>query len=87
MIVNDEPDVLKNSVLSLLSEGELTSVHEALPKTHLRRGDQYLDLEHLRRGVQHADGAETSMASLLPRKAIHEDTWRRVLRRLDAPRS
>jgi hypothetical protein len=71
-------------VLRLLSEGELASVSAADAKTHLRRGDQYLDLEQLQLGPQRADGTMTSMGNALPRKAIHEDTWRRILRQLKA---
>jgi hypothetical protein len=72
----------RESVLKLLSEGEIASVSSAEAKTHLRRGDHYLDLEHLEQGVQRADGSATNMEHVLPRKAIHEDTWRRILRKL-----
>jgi hypothetical protein len=73
-------------LLELLSEGEMATYEAADSKTHLRRGDEYLDLEHLQLGVQRADGTATSMGALLPRKAIHEDTWRRLLRHLKAAR-
>jgi hypothetical protein len=76
----------KTKLLSLLSEGEMAGLAEADAKTHLRRGDEYLDLEQLQRGVQRADGTATSMGQLLPRKAIHEDTWRRLLRQLKTER-
>lgn len=72
----------RDQISSLLSEGEAASVSSAATNTHLRRGDEYLDLEHLERGVQRADGAVAELAQTLPRKAIHEDTWRRILRQL-----
>lgn len=72
------------AILKLLSDGEITSVSSAEAKTDLRKGDEYLDLEHLLRGVQRADGSKTNAASLLPRRAVHEDTWRRILRQLNA---
>ena len=74
----------REQVSALLSEGETASVSSAATSTHLRRGDEYLDLEHLEKGVQRADGAVTGLAQMLPRKAIHEDTWRRILRQLKA---
>jgi hypothetical protein len=69
-------------ILELLSAGEMASLKAAAVETHLRRGDEYLHLEHLERGVLRADGTATSLDALLPRKAIHEDTWRRILRHL-----
>ena len=72
----------REQVSALLSEGEADSVSSAATNTHLRRGDEYLDLEHLERGVQRAEGAVAELAQVLPRKAIHEDTWRRILRQL-----
>lgn len=67
------------NVLKLLSPGEVASVNTA---DAIRRGDEYLDLEQPQRGVLRADGSPMSMAHVLPRKAINEDTWRRVLRQL-----
>jgi hypothetical protein len=82
-----EPKGLNGAkLLELLSEGERASLEAADSKTHLRRGDEYLDLEQLQRGVQRADGNSTTMGTRLPRKAIHEDTWRRVLRLLETAR-
>lgn len=73
-------------LLQLLSDGERASVEAANTDVQLRRGQEYLDLEELQRGVQRADGTPTNAGALLPRTAIHEDTWRRVLRRLQAIR-
>jgi hypothetical protein len=71
-------------VLKLLSQGEIWSANTAEAKTHLRLGDLYLDLEHLQLGVQRSDGTTIKTNHILPRKAIHEDTWRRILRQLKA---
>ena len=70
--------------MQLLSDGEIASVSTAETQTHLRRGDEYLDLEHLQQGVLRADGAVANLSHVLPRKAINEDTWRRILRQLKA---
>jgi hypothetical protein len=74
------------AILQFLSAGEVASLDSAEAKTHLRRGDEYLDLEDLQRGVQRADGTRTSVQDLLPHKAVHEDTWRRILRHVNAAR-
>ena len=74
------------NIMKLLSDGELSSISSAETETHLRRGDEYLDLEHLQQGVLKADGSTPRIPHALPRKAIHEDTWRRVLRALMAAR-
>jgi hypothetical protein len=74
----------REHVLQLLSAGELAGVGTADTHTHLRRGDEYLDLEQLQRGVLRADGAVTNLSQVLSRKAINEDTWRRILRQLKA---
>jgi hypothetical protein len=74
----------REHVMTLLSDGEVASVSTAETKTHLRRGDEYLDLEHLEQGVLRADGAVANLGHVLPRKAINEDTWRRIVRQLRA---
>ena len=75
-----DKDLTRDRVLGLLSEGEAARVG-SIGATILRRGDEYLDLEQLQLGVQRADGVTTS-AHALSRKAIQEDTWRRILRQL-----
>lgn len=72
----------REHVMALLSNGEVASVSTAETTTHLRRGDEYLDLEHLEQGVLRADGAVANLGHVLPRKAINEDTWRRIVRQL-----
>jgi hypothetical protein len=79
----DESELLtRDHILKLLSEGEVTRFSSTTTQT-LRKGDEYLDLERLQLGVQRADGF-TSNGHVLSRKAIQEDTWRRVLRQLKA---
>ena len=43
------------------------------------KGDEYLDLEHLDEGVRKADSLIVDMGRVLPRKAIHEITWSKIL--------
>ena len=74
----------RDDILNLLSEGEVASVDTANAKAQLGNGDEYLDLQELQQGVQRAKIGATPMGQVLPRKAIYEDTWRRILRQLKA---
>jgi len=71
--------ITRESVLKLLSDAEVASVSTAETADRLLDGEEYLDLQQLGRGVQRAVGANANMGRVLPRKAIHEATWSRVL--------
>jgi len=75
--------VVRDSVLKLLSETELARVSNAEGGARLADGDEYLDL--LGQGVRTAHGAPAPTARLLPKKAVHADTWNRILAVLAAP--
>jgi len=74
----------RDRILKLLSEGEFADVGSAGSQPRLGNGDEYLDLEQLHQGVQKARAAVIPVGHVLARKAIHEDTWRRILRQLKA---
>jgi len=74
----------RDAILKLLSDAEVTSVSTAEAAERLADGDEYLDLEHLDEGVQRASGAGTPMGRVLPRKAVREQTWGKILRQLAA---
>jgi hypothetical protein len=74
----------RQDIWLLLSDGEIASVDSANTKSQLGNGDEYLDLEQLQQGVHRAKVGITPMGHVLPRKAIHEDTWRKVMRQLKA---
>ena len=76
----------RDGILKLLSDAEIASVSIAESAPRLGSGDEYLDLEHLDWGVQRAIGATAPMGCVLPRKAVQEETWGRILRYLAAPR-
>jgi hypothetical protein len=77
--------VTRNAILGLLSNEEIASVSTAETAYRLNAGDEYLDLEDLERGVQRARGEVSPTANLLPRNAVSEETWERVVSQLVAP--
>lgn len=66
----------RNAILALLTEGEVAFVRAA---TDLPAGEEYIDLEEPAKGVQTAFGNIARPAGgLLPKNAIHENTWRKI---------
>jgi hypothetical protein len=72
-------NIARERVLTLLSDDEVASVSTAETATRLLDGEEYLDLEQLERGVQQARKAGPAMGRVLPRKAVHKDTWSKIL--------
>jgi hypothetical protein len=72
----------RDRILKLLSDDEIASVSTAESTRRLGDGDEYLDLEALDQGVRRAPRTDTLMGQVLPRKAVQEDTWSRILREL-----
>jgi hypothetical protein len=74
--------VNRDGILKLLSDEEIDRVSDAETAPRLLEGDEFVDLEQLDRGVQKADGARPPMGHVLPRKAVLEATWSRILTQL-----
>lgn len=72
----------RDRILNLLSDQEIASVAIAETADRLADGDEYLDLEQLHEGVQKAGSSATPMGRVLPKKAIHESTWSKLLQQL-----
>ncbi len=72
-------------VLALLSDEENARVSTAEGTAWLSIGEEYLDLTQLARGVQRANGAAVSTGSVLPRSAVGDLTWTRILNELAVP--
>ncbi|HXU31303.1 MAG TPA: hypothetical protein VN851_12055 [Thermoanaerobaculia bacterium] len=72
----------RQAILKLLSDDEIASVSNAETAASLADGDEYLDLENLDRGVQSAEGGNVSLGNVLTRKAVHADTWDKIVERL-----
>ena len=67
-------------VLALLSDDEIASVSNAESAERLKEGEEYLDLEHLDQGVRRAVAASADMGRVLPKGAIQEATWSKILK-------
>jgi hypothetical protein len=76
----------RDAVLKLLSDAEVGRVSTAETAASLAAGDEYLDLEGLDHGIQRAAGAPLPMGRVLPRKAVHADTWSKIVALLTTPR-
>jgi hypothetical protein len=71
--------VARDTILKLLSDDEIASVSTAETQPRLAHGDEYLDLEQIDRGVQRADGIKVFMGRVVPRAAVQEGTWNKIL--------
>jgi hypothetical protein len=72
----------RDAILMILSDDEVASVSTSETALSLPVGADYLDLEQLERGVQKAAKGAVTMGRILPRKAVHEKTWNRILEEL-----
>ena len=71
--------VTRENLMKLLSDDEIAKVSNAETKKALLEGDEYVDLEQLDGGVRRAPSAGTNMGHVLPRKAVHDATWSKIL--------
>ena len=75
--------VTRDAILKLLSDDEIAKVSTAETAAGLAAGAEYLDLEHLAQGVCRANTAtKVTMGQILPRAAVHPETWAKVLAHL-----
>jgi hypothetical protein len=72
----------RQRILTSLTDDEVAKVSNAETAAGLPDGDEYLDLEKLTEGVQRARGTEAPMGRVLPRKAVQEATWSKLLKEL-----
>jgi hypothetical protein len=80
--------VTRGAILKLLSDEEVARVSMAETDVQLVDGDEYVDLGVPDRGLQAAQGgSKVPMGQVLPRKAVLEATWRKILKLIAAGRS
>jgi hypothetical protein len=77
-------DHVREIIFQLLSNSEVDTISSAATKARLGNGDEYIDLQELELGVQRIRGTARPAGDVLVRKAIYEDTWRKVVRQLTA---
>lgn len=71
--------ITRDTILRLLSDDEVARVSTTETAACLARGDEYVDLEAPDHGVQRVlENDGISMGHVLPRKAVHEKTWRQI---------
>jgi hypothetical protein len=75
----------RDKVMSLLSDSEVATVSNAETAEKLADGDEFVDLTQLGRGVQRAGASSIPMGRVLPRKAVQEATWNKILSSLGPP--
>lgn len=71
--------VTRDTILMMLSDDEVASVSTSETKPDLKDGDIFLDLDHLALGAQKASRTHVAMGSVLPKKAVHKDTWKKIM--------
>jgi hypothetical protein len=72
--------VTRDAVLKLLSDQENARVATLESAAQLADGEEYIDLAHPERGVLRAQAGEPlDMSHVLPRSALHDDTWSKIL--------
>jgi hypothetical protein len=84
---NRSPYLTRDSILKLLSDDEVAKVTTAETAARLTDGDEFIDLEKFNLGVQQASShetAQTPMGRVLPKKAVHADTWKKIVAQLPA---
>jgi len=75
--------VLRDGIMNLLSDEEVAQVSTAETAQKLADGEEYVDLEQLEQGVLRAQAIPTPMGRVLPRRAVREDTWSKIVTTLD----
>lgn len=79
---NKSAYITRESILKLLSPGEVAKVSMSETATRLERGDEFVDLEEIGAGVKTA-GSEGHMGHVLPRKAVQPGTWDKIVAHLN----
>ncbi|HET6336869.1 MAG TPA: hypothetical protein VFG30_26775 [Polyangiales bacterium] len=75
--------VTRDHILKILSDDEAASVTTAETAAQLVHGDEFIDLTQLGMGVQRAEASHPT-EDVLPRKAVNEHTWQKVVANLNA---
>ena len=69
-------------MLKLLFDNEFFAVSAAETDATLSVGDVFIDLNIFDLGVQKSPRSHTPMGHVLPRKAVHPNTWKKIVAQL-----
>jgi hypothetical protein len=69
----------REELQSLLSDGEIARVSRAEGDARLVEGDEYIDLEDVAAGVHQVHATSIRPARALPRSAVSEATWAKIV--------
>jgi hypothetical protein len=72
----------RERILELLSDEEVARVSTAEDRVRLSDGEEYIDLERIEDGVRQAHGETTATGRLLPRSAVRDATWSKIVSQL-----
>jgi hypothetical protein len=73
--------ITRDAVLKLLSDDEIARIATLESAAQLAVGEEYVDLARPERGALRAEaGCSLDMAHVLPRSAVGDETWSRILR-------
>jgi hypothetical protein len=72
----------RRRIMALLSDDEVARVANAETAGSLAKGDEYVDLERPERGVQRVAAQPPKPGEVLPKKAVREDTWKKIAAQL-----
>ena len=76
-------NVIREEILKLLSNEELSKVTAQEEPPRLVEADEYIDLEHLERGVQQVHtNSKINTGNVIPRSAVKEETWSKIIKKL-----
>ena len=73
---------VRERILKLLSDEEVARVSTAETQVRLADGEEYIDLERIEEGVRQAHGHTVAVGRLLPRSAVRDATWDRIVSQL-----
>ena len=72
----------REKILKLLSDDEVAAVSTAETASQLSAGDEFIDLEHFELGVQTGPQKTVPMGRVLPKKAVNDKTWKKIIKQL-----
>jgi hypothetical protein len=71
--------VSREEIQALLSDAEIARVSRAEGDARLVEGDEYVDLEDVAAGVHQVHATSIRPARALPRSAVSEGTWAKIV--------